>query len=90
MITETAPNILRYRNNKNLEAMGISVELRDQPQDLPAQGFRPNLKKRGAIRSVYDGRHKLNRYFAPLEHHMPRTMEQLFAHNDVDLFLNFT
>lgn len=57
-----------------------------KPQELPDQGFRPNLKKRGAIRSVYDGRYKLNRYFAPQEHHMPRTMEQLFAHNDVELF----
>ena len=57
-----------------------------RPQELPAQGFRPNLKKRGAIRSVYDGRYKLNRYFAPQEHHVPRTMEQLFANNDVELF----
>jgi arylsulfatase len=57
-----------------------------KPQELPAQGFRPNLKKRGAIRSVYDGRYKFNRYFAPQEHHMPRTMEQLFANNDVELF----
>ena len=57
-----------------------------KPQELPAQGFRPNLKKRGAIRSIYDGRYKLNRYFAPQEHHMPRTIEQLFANNDVELF----
>jgi arylsulfatase len=57
-----------------------------KPQDLPAQGFQPNLKKRGAIRSIYDGRYKFNRYFAPLEHHMPRTMEQLFANNDVEFF----
>ena len=56
------------------------------PQDLPAQGFRPNLKKRGAIRSVYDGRYKFNRYFAPQEHHVPETIEQLFASNDVELF----
>jgi len=57
-----------------------------KPQELPAKGFRPNLKKRGAIRSVYDGRYKFNRYFAPQEHHMPSTMEQLFANNDVELF----
>lgn len=56
------------------------------PQDLPAQGFRPDLSKRGAIRSVYDGRYKLNRYFAPQDHHVPRTIEQLFGHNDVELF----
>jgi uncharacterized lipoprotein YbaY len=30
IITEAAPDILRYRNNKNLETMGISGELRDR------------------------------------------------------------
>ncbi len=57
-----------------------------KPKELAEQGFRPNLQKRGAIRSVYDGRYKLNRYFSPLEHHVPRTLEQLFAKNDVELF----
>ncbi len=57
-----------------------------KPKELADQGFRPNLQKRGAIRSVYDGRYKLNRYFSPLEHHVPRTLEQLFAKNDVELF----
>ena len=56
------------------------------PQELAAQGFRPNLKKRGAIRSVYDGQYKFTRYFSPQEHHVPKTMEQLFANNDVELF----
>lgn len=56
------------------------------PKNLPAQGFRPDLKKRGAIRSVYDGRYKFNRYFAPQDHHVPRTMEQLLTNNDVELF----
>ena len=57
-----------------------------KPEELANQGFRPNLKKRGAIRSIYDGRYKLNRYFSPLEHHEPQTIEQLFANNDVELF----
>ena len=56
------------------------------PQELAAQGFRPNLKKRGAIRSVYDGQYKFSRYFSPQEHHVPKTIEQLFANNDVELF----
>ena len=55
-------------------------------EDLPKQGFKPNLKKRGAIRSVFDGQYKLNRYYSPLEHHVPKTMEQLFANNDLELF----
>ncbi len=57
-----------------------------KPEELAEKGWRPNLKKRGAIRSVYDGRYKLSRYFAPMEHHVPRTMEELFANNDVELF----
>ncbi|MGV7228930.1 MAG: sulfatase-like hydrolase/transferase [Nitrospirales bacterium] len=56
------------------------------PQELANQGFRPNLKKRGAIRSVYDGQYKFTRYFSPQEHHVPKTIEQLFANNDVELF----
>lgn len=57
-----------------------------KPEELANQGFRPNLRKRGAIRSVYDGRYKLNRYFSPLEHHVPKTIEQLFSFNDIELF----
>ena len=56
------------------------------PANLPAQGFKPNLAKRGAIRSVGDGQFRFSRYFSPLEHHMPRTMEELLANNDVELY----
>ena len=68
--------------------MNISRFIREggKPEELADQGFKPNLKKRGAIRSVFDGRYKLNRYFSPLEHHMPRSLEELFANNDVELF----
>lgn len=44
------------------------------------------MTQRGAIRSVYDGRYKLNRYFSPQEHNSPRSLEELFANNDVELF----
>lgn len=57
-----------------------------KPEEIANQGFRPNLKKRGAIRSICDGQYKFNRYFSPLEHHIPRSIEQLFAYNDVELF----
>jgi arylsulfatase len=68
--------------------MNISRFLREggEPSDLPKQGWRPDLAKRGAIRSVFDGRYKLNRYFSPQQHHMPRSIEELFANNDVELF----
>ena len=56
------------------------------PADMAKQGFKPNLQKRGAIRSVGDGQFRFSRYFSPLEHHMPRTMEELLANNDVELY----
>ena len=48
--------------------------------------FKPNLSKRGAIRSVFDGRYKFSRYFSPTEHNKPLSIEQLFSLNDVELF----
>lgn len=50
------------------------------------QGYRPDLKKRGSLRTVFDGRYKLTRYFSPLEHHSPTTLDELFKWNDVELF----
>ncbi len=66
----------------------ISQFIRDggKPSELPEKNWRPDLSKRGAIRSVYDGRYKLNRYSSPQEHHIPRSIEELFANNDVELF----
>ena len=46
----------------------------------------PDLRKRGAVRSVYDGRYVFSRYFAPKEHNRPTTLEQLYRVNDVELF----
>ena len=57
-----------------------------KPADLPKQGLKPNLNKRGSIRSIYDGHYKFSRYFSPLGHHTPKTIEQLFANNDVELY----
>ena len=56
------------------------------PSELPNKGWRPDLAKRGAIRSAFDGRYKLSRYFSPQEHHLPQSIEELFASNDVELF----
>jgi len=56
------------------------------PADIAKQGFRPNLSKRGAIQSIYDGQYKMTRYFSPLEHHVPQTLEQLYKANDLELF----
>jgi arylsulfatase len=50
------------------------------------KGLKPNLMKRGHIRAVYDGRYKFARYFAPVEHNRPVTMEQLLKLNDLELY----
>ena len=79
-------NMFAYIDENFFTQIGEFLKKGGKPEDLPKQGFKPNLKKRGAIRSVYDGIYKFSRYFSPLEHHTPTTIEQLFANNDVELF----
>jgi hypothetical protein len=52
----------------------------------PGPPPRPDFSKRGAIRSIFDGRHRFTRYFAPDEHHRPETFDDLIARNDLELF----
>jgi len=49
-------------------------------------GLRPDLRKRGAIRSVFDGSYQFTRYFSPRQHNRPESIEELFKLNDVELF----
>ena len=79
-------NMLGFVDGDFLPSVGKFLAEGGNPKDIPNQGFRPNLKKRGAIRSIYDGHYKFNRYYSPLEHHSPRTLEELYASNDVELF----
>ena len=55
-------------------------------QDMAKLGLKPDLTKRGAIRSMTDGRYRFSRYFSPLQHQLPTSIETLFAYNDVELF----
>ncbi|HUH92798.1 MAG TPA: sulfatase-like hydrolase/transferase [Casimicrobiaceae bacterium] len=48
--------------------------------------LRPDLTKRGAIRSVFDGRYRFARYFSPRQHNAPASLDALFKLNDVELF----
>ena len=48
--------------------------------------LQPDLRKRGAIRSVFDGRHQFTRYFSPTEHNRPTSLDALYRLNDVELF----
>jgi arylsulfatase len=49
-------------------------------------GYVPDLKKRGSLRTVYDGHYKFSRYFSPLDHNHPKNMVELYMWNDVELF----
>jgi arylsulfatase A-like enzyme len=46
----------------------------------------PDMKKRGSVRTAFDGRYKFSRYFSPLDHNHPTTLDQLYSANDVELF----
>jgi arylsulfatase len=56
------------------------------PKELVASGVRPDMMKRGAVRSVFDGRYVFSRYFSPKQHNTPGTFEELYKFNDVELF----
>jgi len=73
--------------------MAKAVAMMQQPdgkakikEAATAGTMRPDLSKRGAIRSVYDGRYTFARYFSPKQHNQPASLEQLFELNDVELF----
>jgi arylsulfatase len=44
------------------------------------------LDKRGFLSFVFDGRYKLGRYYAPNDFNTPKTLDQLFKHNDLQIF----
>jgi len=48
--------------------------------------LRPDMRKRGAIRSIYDGHYQFTRYYSPKQHNKPTSLEDLFKLNDVELF----
>ncbi|HRI04253.1 MAG TPA: sulfatase-like hydrolase/transferase [Pyrinomonadaceae bacterium] len=46
----------------------------------------PDLKKRGTVRTAADGRYKFTRYFGPTQHNTPKTIDDLYLNNDVELY----
>jgi len=59
---------------------GDPKKLKDDPK------MRPDMRKRGAVRSVYDGRYVYARYFSPKQHNRPDTLEEIHKFNDVELY----
>lgn len=58
----------------------------DPKSAVKAAGYRPNMKKRGSLRTVFDGRYKFTRYFSPIERNSPKNLDELYRWNDVELF----
>ena len=83
-------NMLVYEDpDFTLGVVKILTELgkEEGPKEIRRQGLKPDFNKhRGAIRSVFDGRYKFNRYFSTLQHNQPTTLEELTAVNDLELF----
>ena len=55
-------------------------------QDPAALGLKLDLARRGAIRSVTDGRYRFSRYYSPQQHNQPGSIEELFQLNDVEMY----
>jgi arylsulfatase len=75
-------------NDSGLIAIIADAKANGQDPKVALQnsGYKPDLKKRGTLRTVFDGRYKMTRYFSPTERHSPKDLTELFAHNDVELF----
>ena len=82
-------NMLFYQDPEfTNEATRLFGELGPEaPKEINRRGLKPDLAgRRGAIRSVFDGRHKFSRYFSTLQHNKPQTFEDLLSINDIELF----
>jgi hypothetical protein len=55
----------------------------------PATGvttYTIDYSKRGFVRGITTEKYKFARYFSPLDFNLPTTLDELYAHNDVQLF----
>ena len=79
-------NMLAYADGEFLPKIARYFAAGGTPEALDTLGLRPDMQKRSALRSVFDGRYRFSRYFSPKEHHVPNSLERLFAVNDVELY----
>jgi arylsulfatase len=79
-------NMFAYLDGDFLLRAVAHIQRGGDPKKLKEAGIVPDLRKRGAVRSVFDGRYVFSRYFSPKQHNRPRTLEDLQRLNDVELF----
>lgn len=82
-------NMLSYVDPK-WAAMSIDTRVfRAKPpeqQEMLLKGHLPDFRNRTAIRSIWDGRYRFSRYFSPVQFNTPKTMEELLAKNDLEVY----
>lgn len=66
------------------EAGGGKGKFAMTPAELA--GNHPDLSRRGFVSMVFDGRYKYARYYAPSQFNTPRTLDEILAWNDLELF----
>jgi arylsulfatase A-like enzyme len=76
------------QNDSNLMRVmaEAAVSRRDPKEVAKESGFKPDLKKRGSLRTTFDGRYKYTRYFSPLQRNRPTTLDAIYGFNDPELF----
>jgi arylsulfatase len=79
-------NMFAYLDGDFLNTAVDYIKQGGNPKKLKGAGIVPDMRKRGAVRSVYDGRYVYSRYFSPKQHNRPTTLEEIYRVNDVELF----
>ena len=79
-------NMFAYLDGDFLLKAIAFIQKGGKPSDVKAAGIVPDMMKRSAVRSVYDGRYVFARYFSPKQHNRPTTIEELYRVNDVELY----
>lgn len=79
-------NMFTFIDGDFLEKAAILMQKGRKLKEVTASGVLPNLNKRGAVRSIFDGRFVFARYFSPRQHNRPTTLEDIHLFNDVELF----
>jgi hypothetical protein len=88
-ISNTAERVLRLVAARGEGAVvgreAIAASLSMTEEALDEIGV-PDLEKREVFRCAFDGRYKLVRYFGMGHYHLPTSVQQLLADNDVALY----
>jgi len=79
-------NMFAYLDGDFLYKAVAFIKQGGKPAGLKAAGIVPDMMKRGAVRSVFDGRYVFARYFSPKQHNRPTTMEEVLRYNDIELY----